>query len=103
MRIASDLVLLSACETARDQVAEGEGLLGLAPAFLMAGSPRVVAGLWKVDDEATKALMDAFYASWDEGTSAAGSLRAAQAAVRAVPKWSHPRFWAPWVVWGLPD
>jgi CHAT domain-containing protein len=103
LRIPTDLVVLSACDTAGDQYVGGEGLQGLVRAFMFAGSPRVVAGLWKVDDAATRALMDAFYDAWKAGKSAAESLRTAQAAVRTQERWRHPAYWAPWVLWGLPD
>ncbi len=53
--VRSDLVVLSGCETARAHVVEGEGPLGLARAFFVAGTPRVIVALWKVDDAATSA------------------------------------------------
>ena len=83
---------------------EGEGLLGLTRAFLLAGASRVLCSLWKVDDAATRALMERFYALWhprdgSEGLSAAAALRAAQAHVRAQEQWAHPYYWAAWVLW----
>jgi CHAT domain-containing protein len=67
----------------------------------------VVASLWKVDDDATQVLMRSFYEAWWPHDDAPGvdvftALRRAQDAVRAHPKWRHPRFWAAWVVWGSP-
>jgi CHAT domain-containing protein len=47
--------------------------------------------------------MSAFYKLWKEGKPAAESLRAAQAVVRQHEAWRHPSYWAPWVLWGLPD
>ncbi len=108
MRIPSDLTVLSACETARGQLVAGEGVHGLTRAFMLAGSPRVLVSLWKVDDEATHALMTKFYALWNPkdgstGLGAAAALRAAQAYVRSDAKWRRPYYWAAWVLWGLPD
>jgi CHAT domain-containing protein len=74
---------------------------------MFAGSPRVLCSLWKVDDEATRALMTKFYELWNpregDGLPAAEALRRAQEFVRSQEKWRHPYFWAAWVLWGLPS
>ena len=107
MKVPADLVVLSACETARGKVFRSEGIVGLTRAFMIAGVPRVLCSLWKVDDEATKALMVKFYELWNptsgDGLPAAEALRRAQEFVRGHKRWSHPRFWAAWVLWGLPE
>ena len=56
------LVVLSACETAanKDILLRDEGL-HIAGAFNMAGVPHAVAGMWKIDDEASIALVQGFY------------------------------------------
>ncbi|MHC5010038.1 MAG: CHAT domain-containing tetratricopeptide repeat protein [Planctomycetota bacterium] len=106
MEIPTDLAVLSACRTARGRIVRGEGIVGLARAFMYAGSPRVLCSLWKVDDEATRALMERFYELWkpqaENGPSAAEALRDAQAHVRSQDGWEHPYYWAAWVIWGLP-
>jgi CHAT domain-containing protein len=61
LRLNSDLVVLSACQTALGKDIRGEGLIGLTRGFMYAGAPRVVASLWKVDDAATAELMKRFY------------------------------------------
>ena len=103
LRIPADLVVLSACETGRDTYVEGEGMTGLVRAFMFAGAPRVIASLWRVDDAATSALMKEFYARWAKNEPAAKALKAAQDFVRGKPEWSHPKFWAAWNLFGLPD
>jgi CHAT domain-containing protein len=60
-KLDSELVTLSACQTALGQHIPGEGHLGFAQAFLLAGSRSVLVSLWKVDDMATALLMDRFY------------------------------------------
>ncbi len=65
----------------------------------------MVASLWKVNDEATSELMKRMYAAWKPGTPVAVALRTAQESIRTdqAHAWSHPRYWAPWVLWGLPE
>lgn len=62
MDLHADLVVLSACETARGHVGEGEGMIGLTWAFFAAGVPTTVASQWKVASESTTKLMLAFTA-----------------------------------------
>src|SRR5262249_1329779 len=74
-----ELATLSACETGLGQVAGGEGLLGLQRAFQVAGAKAVVAGLWKVDDKATRELMERFYQNlWEKKQPRGQALREAQ-------------------------
>ena len=70
---------------------------------MFAGAPRVLVSLWKVDDEATRALMTKFYERWKAGAPTATALTEAQAFVKSQEKWKHPYFWAAWSLWGLPD
>ncbi len=100
-RVSADLVGLSSCSTALGRIFNQEGTLGFVHAFLVAGADRVLVSAWDVDDEATAALMKAFYAAWQKGAPSAQALRAAQAAVRAQPRWKHPAFWSAWQLWGL--
>ena len=57
----ADLVVLSACETARGRIGAGEGLIGLGWAAFMAGSASTIVSQWKVDSQSTADLMIAFH------------------------------------------
>ena len=75
---------------------------------MLAGAPRVIVSLWKVDDAATKALMVKFYELWNpkdgsQGLPTATALKKAQEFVRSHKKWKHPYYWAAWQLWGLGD
>src|SRR5262249_8096487 len=101
LRLSADLVGLSACRTGLGQEVRGEGVLGLTRGFLFAGTPRVVASVWKVSDRATAALMDRFYASMLEQQKAPGAaLRDAQLALRKERRFSSPYAWAGFVLHG---
>jgi len=76
---SAELAVLSACETGLGAEAGGEGLLGLQRAFQVAGTRSVVAGLWTVDDRATRALMVDFYDNlWSKKLPRVEALRQAQ-------------------------
>ena len=101
LKLGADLVVLSACETALGRQMRGEGLLGLARAFLFAGSPRVLASLWQVPDQATAELMKRFYTAMIvKKMRPAEALRAAQAEIRAQRRWARPYYWAGFVLQG---
>ena len=87
---------------------EAEGIVGFTRAFMMAGAPRAIVSLWKVDDQATRALMVKFYGLWNpkdgsKAIPAATALKKAQEHVRSHDTWKHPYFWAAWQLWGLGD
>lgn len=104
-----DLVTLSACETARGTPESGEGVQGLVSAFQMAGARRVVASLWRVDDEGTRRLMDGLYERMlrkESPLSPADALREASLALRdwkdadGNARFAAPKYWAPFVAYG---
>ncbi|MFY9823357.1 MAG: CHAT domain-containing protein, partial [Thermoanaerobaculia bacterium] len=101
LRLNADLVVLSGCRTALGKEVRGEGLIGLTRGFLYAGAPRVVASLWRVEDQATAALMTRFYrALWEERLRPAAALRAAQLSLSRERRWHDPYFWAGFVLQG---
>jgi CHAT domain-containing protein len=101
--LPADLVVLSACRTAIGKQVRGEGLLGLTRGFMYAGSPRVVASLWRVDDAATAELMKLFYRHMlgKSRTPAAAALRKAKLEMMgAGGERGSPFYWAGFVLQG---
>lgn len=79
------LVVLSACDTGRGDLAAGEGALGLAQAFRIAGARTVVASQWSVPARPTEALFTRFYArAWPVDEPPADRVDALADAQRAL-------------------
>jgi CHAT domain-containing protein len=98
-----ELVVLSACRTGVGKQVRGEGLIGLARGFIHAGSERVLASVWKVDDDATAELMRRFYEKMlKEGMTPAAALSAAQWSMARESRWSSPYYWAGFMLQGEP-
>ena len=57
----TSLVTLSACETGLGEFTKGDELIGLTRGFIYAGTPSIVASLWKVNDQSTSEFMNLFY------------------------------------------
>lgn len=103
MELDARLVVLASCGSATGRVISGEGVQGLASAFLAAGVPSVVASLWPVDDDLTALLMDRFYHHLSAGVRAADALDQARRDLRDDPATSHPLAWAGFVLVGDGD
>ncbi|CAN5440227.1 CHAT domain-containing protein [soil metagenome] len=103
MNLSANLVVLSACETGRGRIGQGEGLIGLSWAFFVAGSPTIVASLWKVESASTTALMLGFYRliqSKAKPNNKAEALRQSSLKLLKTEKYAHPFYWAGFVVIG---
>jgi CHAT domain-containing protein len=94
----TQLVVLSACDTGRGDVKLGQGVYGLRRAFLVAGAETVVMSLWKVNDETTRMLMEAYYRHLLAGRGRASALREAMRELRQARP--HPHDWAPFISMG---
>jgi CHAT domain-containing protein len=96
--LQADLVVLSACDTGRGRIT-GDGVVGLTRAFLSAGADTVIVSLWQVPDDATAALMVAFYEALAETGDKAAALQQAMVATRA--QFPDPRNWSAFVLVGM--
>jgi CHAT domain-containing protein/tetratricopeptide (TPR) repeat protein len=103
LKLNSDLVVLSACQTARGRLLAGEGVEGLAQAFFYAGAKSVVASLWDINDRRTTAFMERFYLRLSEGLPKAEALRAAKLDLLREGREADPRHWAAFVLIGEPE
>jgi len=99
--LAAELVVLSACQTARGKEVRGEGVIGLTRGFLYSGAQRVVSSLWSVDSLATSELMTYFYrARLRQGLRPAAALRLAQLAMWRQRGRQSPHFWGAFTLHG---
>jgi CHAT domain-containing protein len=107
LELKADLVVLSACETARGRVGAGEGMIGLTWALFVAGSPATLVSQWKVDSLATKELMLDFHRNLRANISSpqarfakAEALRQAALKMLRSSNYNHPFHWASFVLIG---
>jgi CHAT domain-containing protein len=110
MDLKSDLVVLSACETARGRVSAGEGVIGLTWAFFVAGVPTTVVSQWKVESASTTKLMLGFHRTLkagegrvNSGFATARALQHAELQLLHSQQYAHPFYWAGFVVVGDPQ
>lgn len=94
----SELVVLSACESATGAPLLGGEAVGLAIELLRSGAQAVIASLWSVDDEATSYLMQRFYLARAQGRPSARALAMAMTDTQRQPGWKGPHYWAGFVL-----
>ena len=107
LNLKAELVVLSACETARGRVAPGEGVIGMSWALFVAGCPTAVVSQWKVDSSSTTELMLEFHKRLTRATqgkrgpmNGAASLREAALKLLHMPEYRHPFYWAGFILIG---
>ncbi|HEX2534892.1 MAG TPA: CHAT domain-containing protein [Chitinophagaceae bacterium] len=94
--LTAELAVLTACESGKPGYQDGEGMISLAHAFNYAGSESILTGLWKIDEQASTLLLEAFYQNLQEGMDKDEALRKAklhylehaQGRVLAPPYWA---------------
>ncbi|MCX6564184.1 MAG: CHAT domain-containing protein [Candidatus Aminicenantes bacterium] len=100
LKLRASLVGLSACQTGLGRFVRGEGIEGLNRAFFYAGASSVLMTLWSVNDEAGSQLMERFYRRLRAADPITDALRAAKLDLIRSPAFSHPYYWAGYVVTG---
>lgn len=101
LNISSELVVLSACQTALGKDIRGEGLIGLSRGFLYAGSRKIVASLWKVDDSATAEFMRLFYQNHlEKKMPVSAALQRSKLDMMKIPRYRSPFYWSAFTLIG---
>ncbi|MBN1224366.1 MAG: CHAT domain-containing protein [Candidatus Aminicenantes bacterium] len=99
LRLKSELVILSACQTARGKLENGEGVLGLPRIFFNSGTRSVISTLWKIDDKSTSKFMKYLYTYLNEGYDKTQSLTLAK--LKMIKSgYHHPFYWAAFILNG---
>jgi CHAT domain-containing protein/tetratricopeptide (TPR) repeat protein len=94
-KLNADLVTVSACNGSGVRSYSGEGLVGLAWAFLRAGSHHVIGAMWEVSDVSTPLLMDHLYSELARGSQPDAALRSAKLAmIHSTGVFRKPLYWA---------
>ncbi|RAM48187.1 MAG: hypothetical protein C6Y22_28990, partial [Hapalosiphonaceae cyanobacterium JJU2] len=94
----TQLLTLSACQTAQATNSDKQGIVGVAYIFERAGAKAVMASLWTVEDQATRNLMIEFYKNIKLGMSKTEALQKAK--LEQIDR--HPYYWSPFVLIGDP-
>lgn len=100
LSLQAELAVLSACNTANGQFAEGEGIMSLARAFRYAGCPSILTSLWAADDRASIRMMEYFYKYVEKGMEKHQALQKARNAYLGSTRRDHPYYWAGFVLIG---
>ena len=94
---AIELLVLSACQTAKGNKSSALGMAGVAA---QAGARTTIATLWLVDADSTALLMEEFYKGLKNGIPKAEALRLAQLTLMKNPKYAHHYYWSPFLLVG---
>ncbi|MCI0443601.1 CHAT domain-containing protein [bacterium] len=101
LKLNSDLVVLSACKSGTGQNVRGEGVINLARAFIYAGTKSVIVSLWNVADQSTANLMKSFYQKMElKRMNPTVALTETKREMSRSEKYSHPYYWATFVLIG---
>ncbi len=92
-----DLLVLSACQTAKG---DRRSFLGIAGIAAQAGARGILASLWLVDAESTTQLMSEFYDGLKRGLTKAEALQFAQLSLLKSDKYFHPYYWSGFILVG---
>ena len=99
-RLNSELIVLSACDTAVGEIIQGEGITGLPYAMSVAGNRQSVLSLWPVADDGTREFMVTFFTKIRAGQAVKTALAQTKREFIVHKTFSAPIYWAPFVLYG---
>ena len=100
LKLNSELVTLSACQTGLNESKPGDELIGLTRSLIYAGAGSVIVNLWSVDALSTQEWMVEFYMELKNGKDKASAYQQAQIKIMSIEEYSHPYYWAPFILIG---
>jgi len=103
LKLNSDLITLSSCQTGLGQFIKGEGIEGLSRAFFYAGVSSTLISLWAVHDQATSQFMERYYFHLRSSNSIMNALQKTKLEMIGSDILSHPYYWAGFIVTGNSD
>jgi len=96
-----NIVVLSACQSGRNNIIPGDEIVGLTRSFFFAGAPTLLVSLWQIDDFATKIFMEHFYSCLIKGYSKVTALVSSQDFLRKYNEmYKDPFFWGSFILVG---
>ncbi len=102
LKLHAEMVVLSACQTARGKLYQAEGIVGISRSFIYAGSSSVVVSLWNINDRSTSFIMKEFYTAILNNQNKSQALQSAQLSMLRSDRklYRHPYYWAPFILIG---
>jgi CHAT domain-containing protein len=100
-----ELAFLSSCESGGGQRHQGEGILSLSRAFVIAGCSNMIISLWKAEDKPTAYLSSRFYHYLGKGHAPPEALRRARVDLledASLAQFHSPRYWSHLIYIGTP-
>jgi CHAT domain-containing protein len=96
----TELITLSACQTAKEANANGQEISGLAYVLERAGAKSVIASLWNAEDNTSAEIMTQFYQNLQKGMTKSEAMQKAKLSQIEKNKDLHPFFWSPFILIG---
>jgi len=96
----TQLVVLSACQTAVGKIENAEGVSSIAKALMEAGAKDILVTLWSINDKASSVLMEQFYLNLKKGLSHRDALRRAKLELLKSKDFTEPYLWSAMILMG---